>query len=115
MGEAAIRHDELFHGLLEHMVINRKIVRDQLAEIDFFELTPAEGAFYQYICLSEPLKQMGSSSFCHRLLEEIGVAITPGKDFDPYQGESFVRLSYAGHTQDVQDGLERLRIWLKNF
>lgn len=115
MGEAAIRHDELFHGLLEHMVINRKIVRDQLTEIDVFELTPAEGAFYQYICLREPLKQMGSSSLCHHLLEETGVAITPGKDFDPHQGESFVRLSYAGHTQDVQDGLERLRIWLKNF
>ena len=35
------------------------------------------------------------------LLDETGVALTPGVDFDPERGHRFVRLSFAGPEADV--------------
>ena len=36
-----------------------------------------------------------SSAFSRQLLAETGVAVTPGRDFDPIHGDSWIRLSTA--------------------
>src|SRR5277367_6619999 len=41
-----------------------------------------------------------------------GVAIAPGFDFDPERGGSFVRLSFAGPTSDIEEALRRMAAWL---
>jgi aspartate/methionine/tyrosine aminotransferase len=46
-------------------------------------------------------------------LEEAGVAITPGVDFDPLRGQNFVRLCYAGAPADIREAVERIGDWLK--
>jgi aspartate/methionine/tyrosine aminotransferase len=51
--------------------------------------------------------------FCKRMLEEGGVAATPGLDFDRRRGHQTIRLSYAGPESDVTLGLERLGAWLR--
>ena len=47
------------------------------------------------------------------MLTEIGVAITPGIDFDPVRGNRFVRLSYAGPHAAMREAASRIKSWLK--
>jgi aspartate/methionine/tyrosine aminotransferase len=45
------------------------------------------------------------------MLAEAGVAATPGVDFDHTRGNRFIRFSYCGPEQDMQDAAERLSHW----
>ena len=53
-----------------------------------------------------------SMAFCRRLLNEAGVATTPGLDFDPQRGARTLRLSYAGPEAEVAEGVARLGAFL---
>jgi aspartate/methionine/tyrosine aminotransferase len=46
------------------------------------------------------------------MLAETGVATTPGRDFDPVHGDSWLRLSFAGSTEDIAEAARRLALWL---
>ncbi|MDE3080749.1 MAG: aminotransferase class I/II-fold pyridoxal phosphate-dependent enzyme [Paracoccaceae bacterium] len=50
-----------------------------------------------------------SRAFAREILEQAGVAVTPGLDFDPHRGGQWLRLSYARATADIVEGLDRLR------
>jgi aspartate/methionine/tyrosine aminotransferase len=71
---------------------------------------PAEGAFYLYVDVS--MLTADSQAFCRRMLAETGVATTPGRDFDPIHGDSWVRLSFAGSSADIAEAARRLLLWL---
>lgn len=73
-------------------------------------VAPPDGAFYLWVELPDRLRP--ASAFCRRLLEETGVALTPGIDFDPERGEGWVRLSFAGAEAEVARAAERLGAWL---
>ncbi len=92
---------------------NRKTLLETLPRIGFNRLAPTDGAFYLYSDVSNLTND--STTFCRRLLEEAGVAITPGLDFDAKRGNHFVRFSYAGSREDMTVGLERLETWLKTM
>ncbi len=47
------------------------------------------------------------------MLQEAGVAATPGVDFDPLHGRHFLRLCYAGSRDDMREAVERIGGWLK--
>ena len=47
------------------------------------------------------------------VLEETGIAATPGVDFDEARGGRFIRFSYAGTTADMEEALERLARWTR--
>jgi aspartate/methionine/tyrosine aminotransferase len=47
------------------------------------------------------------------MLDEVGVAATPGIDFDRLNGNRFVRFSYAGTPATIDDGLNRMEKFLK--
>ena len=47
------------------------------------------------------------------MLDETGVATTPGRDFDPIHGDDWLRLSFAGSTADIAEAARRLKEWLK--
>ena len=46
------------------------------------------------------------------MLDTGGVAITPGIDFDPINGNSMIRLSYARSTPEILNGIERIKIFM---
>ena len=50
----------------------------------------------------------------NKVLEDAKVAITPGLDFDPKNGHSTIRFSYARSTEDIIRGLDKLNIFMKN-
>lgn len=89
---------------------NRDLLLAGLTELGVDRLAPADGAFYAYADVSRFTDD--SMEFCRRLLAETGLAIAPGIDFDPIDGNRFVRLSFAGSTEDVREALRRLADWL---
>jgi aspartate/methionine/tyrosine aminotransferase len=89
---------------------NRDLLIRSLSNIGLTRFAPAEGAFYLYVDISS--LTCDSVDFCRRLLAETGVAITPGLDFDPLHGGGWVRLSFAGATDDVAEAARRLTNWL---
>jgi aspartate/methionine/tyrosine aminotransferase len=96
---------------LRHYTSNRSLVLDGLRAIGIDRLAPTDGAFYVYADVSDFTGD--SLAFCSKLLHDTGVAIAPGIDFDPARGNRFVRLSFAGPTADLDEGLRRVGNWLR--
>jgi len=75
----------------------------------FDRLSPAEGAFYLFADIAE--RSNDSVAFCARMLAEVGVAATPGVDFDRTRGGRFVRFSYCGPEAEMAEAAARLARW----
>jgi aspartate/methionine/tyrosine aminotransferase len=97
-------------GLLHLYAENRQLLLDGLPRLGIDRLAPTDGAFYVYADVSHLTED--SLAFCSKLLADTGVAIAPGIDFDTVYGGSFVRLSFAGPTGDIQEALRRIGPWL---
>jgi aspartate/methionine/tyrosine aminotransferase len=97
-------------GHLRQYAVNRGLLLDGLRGLGIDRLAPADGAFYVYADVSDFTSD--SMTFCSKLLADTGVAIAPGIDFDTVAGGSFVRLSFAGPTGDINEGLRRMAPWL---
>jgi aspartate/methionine/tyrosine aminotransferase len=89
---------------------NRRILLERLPRVGLDSFLPADGAFYLYADISR--SSTDSFAFATRMLDEAGVAVTPGLDFDPVRGQNFVRLCYAGGRDDMQEAVERIGSWL---
>jgi aspartate/methionine/tyrosine aminotransferase len=90
---------------------NRRVLVDGLPRAGLPSFLPVDGAFYLYADVSRFCDD--SLGFAARMLEEAGVAATPGIDFDPVRGRQYVRFSYAGSTEDMREGVERIAGWLR--
>jgi len=88
---------------------NREVLLDGLPEIGLTELAPADGAFYVWADVSELTDD--STVLCAQWLDELGVAATPGVDFDPHRGHRYVRFSFSESTEDVTEAVNRLKRW----
>ncbi|MCW2782138.1 MAG: aspC [Marmoricola sp.] len=89
---------------------NRTVLLDGLPGLGIDKLAPADGAFYVYADIGHLTDD--SYGWCLRLLDETGVAMAPGIDFDTQRGNEFVRMSFAGSTDEIGSALERLQRWL---
>jgi aspartate/methionine/tyrosine aminotransferase len=95
------------HGYEE----NRRILLEGLPRAGLDSFLPVDGAFYLYADISR--FSTDSFDFATRMLEQAGVAATPGVDFDPLHGRNFLRLCYAGSPQEMREAVERIGAWLK--
>jgi aspartate/methionine/tyrosine aminotransferase len=87
----------------------RTILLDAVLELGWTGLAPADGAFYVYAGLGDRLGPFADSvAWCAALLDEEGVALTPGTDFDRVNGGSTVRVSLAAGTEAVALALGRI-------
>ena len=89
---------------------NRELLLRELPEAGITKVSPADGAFYIYADVS-PLTT-NSEEFCRRVLEEAGVGIAPGTDFDRMRGNSTIRISFAGNTDTISEATSRLKTWV---
>jgi aspartate/methionine/tyrosine aminotransferase len=94
------------HGYEE----NRRILLVGLPKAGFDKFLPVDGAFYLYADVSRFCDD--SFAFAKRMLEETHVAATPGVDFDPLRGKSFIRFCYAGSAAEMHEAVERIGAWL---
>jgi aspartate/methionine/tyrosine aminotransferase len=98
-------------GHLHQYARNRELLLSGLREIGLTRLAPTDGAFYIYADVSDFTSD--SLGLCSKLLNDTGLAIAPGVDFDTVRGGSFVRLSFAGPPADVEEAVRRLGAWLR--
>jgi len=89
---------------------NRKILLSELPKAGFTQLAPVDGAFYIYSDISNLTNN--SEKFCQKILNDTGVAITPGTDFDQGRGNAFVRFSFSGPTHAIKEAADRLKDWM---
>jgi aspartate/methionine/tyrosine aminotransferase len=90
---------------------NRALLLEVLPAAGLASFAPVDGAFYLYADVSHLTDD--STALCDELLEEAGLALAPGADFDSEEGCHFVRLSFAGTRARVSAGAERLAAWLQ--
>jgi len=90
---------------------NRARLLEALPAMGLDRFAPPDGAFYLYVEVGAFTQD--ATAFCRRMLEEAGVAATPGIDFDPARGHRTIRLSFAGGEEDIADAILRMRGWLR--
>jgi aspartate/methionine/tyrosine aminotransferase len=71
-----------------------------------------QGAFYVYAGCERFAED--SEALAWRVLEEAGVAITPGIDFGEHRARSHVRFAYTRSLADIEQGVERLARLLRS-
>ncbi|AXK80432.1 aminotransferase class I/II-fold pyridoxal phosphate-dependent enzyme [Pseudolabrys taiwanensis] len=95
------------HGYEE----NRRILTEGLPKAGLDKFLPVDGAFYLYANIARFSDD--SLDFAKRMLNEAGVAATPGIDFDPIDGRHYLRFCYAGSAQEMHEAVRRIGSWLK--
>jgi aspartate/methionine/tyrosine aminotransferase len=90
---------------------NRALLLEELPRAGLDSILPADGAFYLYADISRYTGD--SAAFAKAMLADTGVAATPGVDFDPDRGGSYLRLCYAGAEKDMREAARRIGAWLK--
>lgn len=93
-------------GHVRRYAENRALLLSGLPALGIDRLAPADGAFYIYADIGHLTDD--SMAWCHRVLAQTGVAITPGIDFDTAEGDRHVRFSFAGPGPDISAALDRL-------
>jgi len=111
---ALVAFDDASRAILEErrqaFQQRRDFLLPALREIGFEIPVTPQGAFYLYANASRFTDN--SEQFCSDLLENIGVAITPGTDFGKYKAKQHVRFAYTTSIEKLAKGVERLATYL---
>lgn len=83
----------------------------ELQRLGFRLPAAPDGAFYGYCDVSALTGD--SYQFCIDLCDQVGVLMTPGRDFGDHHAERYVRVSYTKPLSVLQDGVERLQRFLE--
>jgi aspartate/methionine/tyrosine aminotransferase len=108
--EAAFDGFEEMEAIKRGYLENRRILIEGLPRAGLSKFLPADGAFYLYADVSGFTSD--SFAFAKTMLDEAHVAATPGVDFDPFHGRSFMRFSYARSAEDMREAVARIARWL---
>ena len=88
----------------------RDFLLPKLTELGFKIEVEPQGAFYIYANCEKFTND--SYKFAYDLLENIGVAITPGKDFGENKANHFVRFAYTTSIEKLEEAIKRLKAYL---
>jgi len=108
--EAAMDAREELDQVAQIYARNRALVVPALNALGLSDVAPADGAFYVYGSIAKWSND--SFDFSKRMLNEAGVAATPGHDFDTLKGAHTVRFSLAASEDRIAEGVRRLETWL---
>jgi aspartate/methionine/tyrosine aminotransferase len=109
-GLAALGCREELDGRVETYRRSRDALLERLPRGGLDRFAPVDGAFYLYADVSHLTDD--SHDLCTRVLEETGVALTPGADFDGESGHRYLRLAFAGDPDRLIRAADRLTTWL---
>ena len=90
---------------------NRDLMIAGLQDAGLGKFAPPDGAFYIYVDVSDYTDD--ALGFAAQILEQAGVAVTPGLDFDAARGRHWLRFSYARATADIVEGVARLKAFMQ--
>ena len=100
--------DEL-DGHVRRYSENRDRLIAGLERAGITDFARADGAFYVYADVSHLTDD--TMALCNQWLDELGVAATPGLDFDLGRGHRYVRFSYAGSLEHIEQACDLLANW----
>lgn len=101
--------NELRSAIIEY-ARNRETLLRELPKLGILPVVEPEGAFYIYADVSRYTS--ASLQWCEEVLEQTGIALAPGIDFDPVGGGPFVRFFTGVSMHEIEMALERLQKWL---
>jgi len=87
----------------------RQLVLRRLEDMGLDVLTEPVGAFYVFVNVRRYTDDV--HAFAFEILEQAGVALTPGVDFGP-GGQGYLRISYANSLENIAEGMDRLATFL---
>ena len=90
----------------------RKYMLNRLQKMGFNIKVIPTGAFYVFV----NARHISNDSYklAFDILEKVKVGVTPGIDFGE-NGEGFLRFSYANSLENIEEGMNRLETYLKEF
>ncbi len=88
----------------------RDVLLKSLQGIETIKPFTPEGAFYMFCDVSKC--GMDSLTFSQRLLEEKKVAVIPGA---PFGDDRSIRISFATDPETIEEGVARIREWVKGL
>ena len=91
---------------VERYAVCRDLLLRRLPQIGVHSFAPPDGAFYAYCDVSHLTDD--SVAWCDEILARTGVAIAPGVDFDPVEGNRFVRFSFCVEPEQLDEAMDRL-------
>ena len=99
-----------FDSIVLKYLENRNYLISKLQGIGISEIIVPDGAFYLYVNISNI--NNNSYDFCKRMVNDIGVTLAPGIDFDDKRGNSYVRFSYSCEKIVLEESLNLIKNWL---
>ena len=89
----------------------REVFVDKLPEIGLGTFADPDGGLYLWVDVSAYTDD--SEEWALRLLDEAGVAVAPGVDFDPEEGHKWIRLSLCASKEDTIEGVRKIGEFIK--
>ena len=77
-----------------------------------WEIDPPKATMFVWAKIPEPWREMGSINFSMKLIEEAGVAVSPGGGFGP-DGEGYLRLAIVENAQRLRQAVRQIGRCLK--
>ena len=101
---------DYFDSIVLKYLENRNYLINKLQSIGIRDIIVPKGAFYLYVNISK--FNNDSYDFCKRMVNDIGVALAPGIDFDDKRGNNYVRFSYSCEKIELEESLKLIKNWL---
>ena len=101
---------DILEARKKELKARRDYLLPELKALGFKVGAPSDGAFFIYANIDKFSND--SEAFCLKLLEEQGIAITPGIDFGSHHANTHVRIAYTQPIHRLQEAVERLRLAL---
>ena len=110
VGEEVFNYYDYFDKVILDYQVNRDFLLEEIKKIGFKSFIFPKGAFYLYINISNI--HSDSYSFCKKMVDDIGVTIAPGIDFDEKKGKNYIRISYSCNKNDLAKALNLIKSWI---
>ncbi len=91
---------------------SRRQIHELLSEIKGLNFRKPDGAFYFYLDITN--FNINSEQLAKKILNDVGVALTPGTDFDKRFGQRTMRLAFSIDNKKVIEAVTKLKNWFSN-
>ncbi len=110
VAEHVFNYYDYFDNVVLSYLDNRNYLINGLKKLGLTDFVIPKGAFYLYVDISKLKKN--SYYLCKKMVQDIGVTLAPGIDFDNNNGKNYVRLSYACHKKEIADSINLIKEWI---
>jgi aspartate/methionine/tyrosine aminotransferase len=110
--EAIQGPQDIVREIVKQYQLRRDAIVSGLNSIPGIQCRYPQGAFYAFPNITGLAHS--SDSIADYLLEKAGVAVLPGTSFGE-RGEGYLRLCFANSIENIQEGIERIKIVLQRF